>query len=220
MKFWKRHYEKWIIFTWPLTYPRVNFRNESSFGNLLMTWGLITELSSFACVIRADEAYEGWRDDAMTFSTLYEISRASQGFQNEIQEVCIISGVHLENVEWHGISTSEKTNRDLVSASVLYCRLWTSISAMNRIKSRERSKWVESILKALMLARSREGEFGHPEAFKGDKHRFVKEGRKEELFLQRFHRLNIVRACQLMIFREISKRFRLYLLKLTHEFWW
>eukprot|EP00493_Phyllostaurus_siculus_P017854 UN18129 len=33
-----------------------------------------------------------------------------------------------------------------------------------------------------MLTRSREGEFGHPETFKGDKHRFVKEGRKEELF--------------------------------------
>ena len=82
-----------------------------------------------------------------------------------------------------------------------------AFSAMNQIKSPERSKSVNSILKALMLARSREGEFGHPEAFKGAKHWFVKEGRKEEIFLQRFCRLNIVRTCQFMIFREISKRF-------------
>jgi len=41
---------------------------------------------------------------------------------------------------------------------------------------------VKSILKALMLARSREGEFGHPETFKGNKHCFVEEARKEELF--------------------------------------
>ena len=57
-----------------------------------------------------------------------------------------------------------------------------AFSAMNRIKSPERSKSVKSILKALMLARSREGEFGHREAFKGYKHRFAEEGRKEELF--------------------------------------
>ena len=82
-----------------------------------------------------------------------------------------------------------------------------AFSAMNQIKSPERSKSVNSILKTLMFARSRKGEFGHPESFKGDKHWFVKEGRKEEIFLQRFCRLNIVRTCQFMIFREISKRF-------------
>ena len=46
-----------------------------------------------------NQSYEGWRDDAVTLSTLYEISRASQGFQIEIQELGIISGVHFENLE-------------------------------------------------------------------------------------------------------------------------
>ena len=57
-------------------------------------------------------------------------------------------------------------------------------SAMNRIKSPERNKF-KPILKGLMRlhgSRSREGEIGHREAFKGDKHRFVGEGWEEELF--------------------------------------